>query len=78
MPKRLRTSLGALALASAFLAHAAQAAPLEQDVTVTTVDHVAIRGTFYAVLSTPPKTRAPAFCSSICAGQMQIEPTGPL
>ena len=45
---RLRTSLGALALASAFLTHGTQAAPLEQDVTVTTVDHVAIRGTFYA------------------------------
>jgi len=46
--------LGALALASAFLAHAAQAAPLEQDVTVTTVDHVAIRGTFYAAENPGP------------------------
>ncbi len=48
MLRKLRTSLGALALASAFLVHCAQAAPLEQDVTVTTVDDVAIRGTFYA------------------------------
>ena len=48
MPKKLRTSLGALALASAFLTQGAQAAPLEQHVTVTTVDDVAIRGTFYA------------------------------
>ena len=48
MLKRLRTNLGVLVLASAFLTHGAQAAPLEQDVAVTTVDHVAIRGTFYA------------------------------
>jgi dienelactone hydrolase len=48
MLKRLRTSLGALAIASALLTQGALAAPLEQDVTVTTVDHVAIRGTFYA------------------------------
>ena len=48
MLKRLRTNLGVLVLASAVLTHGAHAAPLEQDVAVTTVDHVAIRGTFYA------------------------------
>jgi alpha-beta hydrolase superfamily lysophospholipase len=48
MLKRLRTNLGVLVLASAILTHGAQAAPLEQGVAVTTVDHVAIRGTFYA------------------------------
>jgi len=48
MNKRIRTSLGALALASALLTSGAHAAPLEQDVTVTTADNVAIRGTFYA------------------------------
>ena len=48
MNTRLQTSLGAFALASALLLPGAHAAPLEQDVTVTTADNVAIRGTFYA------------------------------
>lgn len=48
MNKGLRTHLCALALASALLSPGAQATPLEQDVTITTVDNVDIRGTFYA------------------------------
>ena len=45
---RFRTSMGVLALASALFTQGVQSAPLEQDVTITTADDVAIRGTFYA------------------------------